>query len=127
VRASEKKICFSPRDCSIKAVQIAVDEQFTRLELAGIDIFNVLNTVRVITIYRSLTDFGATEIAGVDSVVRAKSRGDNARMDKSAQRSRDGHYESGQRGAKKQGWTIHDLYMLKIVACLSYILLLFLI
>jgi len=63
---------------------------------------------------------GATEIAGVDNVARAKKQGlktrewtsrheeagvDIARVDSVARRSKGGHLGSGQGGTKKQGWT----------------------
>jgi len=52
---------------------------------------------------------GATEIAGVDNVARAKkARVENAGVDKSARRSRGGHRESGQRSTKKPGWTTRE-------------------
>ena len=45
--------CIITRDCSVKAVQVPINHQFTRLEIVAIDILNVLNPIRIITIYRS--------------------------------------------------------------------------
>ena len=66
---------------------------------------------------------GATEIAGVDNVARAKKQGlktrewtslheeaavDIARVDNVARRSKGGQRGSGQGGTKKQGWTTQE-------------------
>jgi len=67
VQSAHGGVCVITRDSSVKAVQVETKQKFANIEVVAIDILNVLNPIRVITVYRS-----PSSDTGVDAVSEIK-------------------------------------------------------